>query len=155
MTALLTEGRLKNHPFLKDAKPAFLNQLEEFEMEANFVPGEIILREGEYADHFYLIHTGEVTVESKLGEASALAVQKLGPGDLLGWSWLFPPFQWHSTVRATRPCVLSRLPGAALLVRAEEDPAFGYELMKRVSACVIQRLHATRASLAKALASAG
>ena len=28
------------------------------------------------------------------------AVQTIGPGDALGWSWLFAPHRWHFTARA-------------------------------------------------------
>jgi CRP/FNR family cyclic AMP-dependent transcriptional regulator len=71
----------------------------------------------------------------------------LGPGDVLGWSWLFPPFVWHFQARAVEPTTLLVLNGAGLLVSAERDHDFGYELMKRVAQVVIRRLQATRKQL--------
>jgi CRP/FNR family transcriptional regulator, cyclic AMP receptor protein len=74
----------------------------------------------------------------------AVVLQTLGPGDILGWSWLYPPFQWHFTARAKEYCEMIELNAASLLIRAEENPVFGYELLKRVSLQLIQRLRAFR-----------
>jgi hypothetical protein len=74
-------------------------------------------------------------------------VQILGPGDVLGWSWLFPPFTWHFRALALEPTNAIVLDGAHLLVTAERNRDFGYELMKRVAQVVIHRLQATRKQL--------
>jgi CRP/FNR family cyclic AMP-dependent transcriptional regulator len=147
MTAQLTEGCLKPHPFLDGCSPEFLNHLEEFSTEVTFASGEIILREGDYADRFFLICNGRVALESRGNGKSWITLQVLGPGDVLGWSWLFSPFQWHFSARALDPCRVVALNGAALLIRAEEDPVFGRELFKRIGKQVIQRLQATRKRL--------
>src|SRR4051812_48242553 len=89
MTAQLTEGSLKPHPMLANCSADFLNHLEEFATNVEFAPGEVILHEGDYADRFYLICEGKVRIESGVNEASGIGIQTLGPGDLLGWSWMF------------------------------------------------------------------
>ena len=68
-------------------------------------------------------------------------------GDVLGWSWLFPPFSWNFQARAIEPTSAIVLSGAHLLVTAEGNHDFGYELMKRVAQVVIHRLQATRKQL--------
>lgn len=147
MTALLTEGCLKPHPFLQDCSCAFLNHLEEFAREVDFKEGDTILREGDYADRFYLICDGSVCVESGSNGAPGVCIQMLGSGDVLGWSWLYAPYEWHFTARAVTACRTVELNAASLLIRAEEDPTFGYELMKRLSKHLIHRLQATRKRL--------
>ena len=144
MTALLTEGQLKVHPFLYEATPEFLNHLEEFSREVSFSKGDIIFKEGDYADRFYLILSGKIALETSTNGKPKATIQVLGAGEALGWSWLFPPFEWHFAARALEPVTAIVLNGASLLIRAEEDPKFGYELMKRVANQVIQRLQATR-----------
>ena len=147
MTAQLTEGCLKPHPFLENCSPDFLNHLEEVAKEVEFAPGEIIFHESDYADRFYLICEGKICLETGSPGAPAITIQLLGPGDLLGWSWLFPPFEWHCSARAMEPCRAIALNAASLLIRAEEDPVFGYELMKRISKQVVQRLQTMRKRL--------
>jgi CRP/FNR family transcriptional regulator, cyclic AMP receptor protein len=144
MKALLTEGRLKPHPFLDGCSHSFLNHLEEFATEKQFEPGEVVLQEGEYADRCYLILDGRVALESRGNGGAPVRIQIVGAGELLGWSWLYAPFLWHFTARALESVTTLELNAASLLVRAEEDPAFGYELMKRVSHQLIQRLEKTR-----------
>ncbi len=115
----------------------------------------MVLQEGEYADRCYLISRGQVQLLAGAGEgarqsgASPVLIQTLGAGDVLGWSWLFPPFEWHFSAVATEPCDAIELNAAFLLTAAEKDPVFGYELLKRVSMQLVQRLQATRARLAE------
>ncbi|HVK57579.1 MAG TPA: cyclic nucleotide-binding domain-containing protein [Candidatus Kapabacteria bacterium] len=141
MPALLTEGCLKDHPFLNDCTSSFLNHLEEFAREVTFEPGQVILKEREYGDKFYLIRSGKVRLELGTGK-STITIQLLKAGDILGCSWLNPPFEWHFTARALDRCELVELNAASLLIRAEEDSEFGYQLMKRLSIHMVQRLEA-------------
>jgi CRP-like cAMP-binding protein len=115
--------------------------------EVQFKARHIIFREGEPANQFYLIESGSVAVEAHQASAGDVLVQILGPGDVLGWSWLFPPFVWHLRARALEPTAAIVLNGAHLLVAAERNRDFGYELMKRVAQVVIRRLQATRKQL--------
>lgn len=147
MPALLTEGSVKTHPFLLGCSAEFLNHLEEFARETTFKAGETIFREGEYADRFYLISKGTIQLESGTNGCPGVAIQTLGPGDVLGWSWLYPPFEWHFSARAIEECEVTEINAASLLIQAEEDPEFGYQLMKRISLQLIGRLRATRARL--------
>jgi CRP/FNR family transcriptional regulator, cyclic AMP receptor protein len=147
MPALLTEGILKGHAFLQGASEQFLNELGEFSKEASFEVGEVILTEGAYADRCFLIRQGRLQLELRGGRELPVVLQMLRPGDILGWSWLYPPFQWHFTARALEHCEMVELNAASLLIRAEENPVFGYELMKRVSMQLIHRLQALRDSL--------
>jgi CRP-like cAMP-binding protein len=114
-----------------------------------FETGETILREGDYADKFYLICEGKIALEAACNGATSVPIQTLGAGDLLGWSWLYAPYEWHFTARALEPVKAVELNAASLLIRAEEDPVFGYELMKRISQHLIQRFQATRKRLAQ------
>lgn len=154
MHALLTEGTLKTHPFLEGTSEQFLNELGEFSKEASFDAGEVILTEGAYADKCFLICEGRVQIELRATRRPPVVLQTLGRGDLLGWSWLYPPFQWHFTARATEHCEMIELNAASLLVRAEENPVFGYELMKRISKQLIRRLQAARDQLGRGEVSA-
>lgn len=100
----------------------------------------MILKEGLYGDRFYLICSGKVQLELDDDGRPPVKIQVLGADEVLGWSWIYPPFAWHFTARVLETCETVELKAAALLIRAEEDPAFGYQLMKRVSMQLSRRL---------------
>lgn len=144
--------RIVSHPFFSTMAPEHQAILVECAGERRYDTGEILFREGEPANQLFLIEDGHVLLEGHrpglhLGPLNA--VQELGPGDVLGWSWLFPPFTWHLQARATEPTSAILLNGAHLLVTAERDTRFGYCLMKRVSQVLIRRLQSTREQLAE------
>lgn len=143
MNALLEE-KLVQHPFLQNLAPELLDMMMERSTPTDFSPGELILKEGEPANRFFLIDSGKVILQAgTTGET----IQILGAGEVLGWSWLFPPFCWNFSARALEPTHCTVLNGGYLLVRAEENHEFGYQLMRRVAQIVIERLQATRQKL--------
>lgn len=130
------------HPFLSSFSPENLEIILHKADTAEFANGQLILQEGEPANRMYLIQNGRVAVEA--GKQGERIVQVLGPGETLGWSWLFPPFSWNFSARAIEPTTCVVLDGGHLLVTAEENSKFGYELMRRITEIVIGRLQATR-----------
>lgn len=139
------------HPFLAGLEEGHRQAFLQGAREQTYEPGEVIFREGDPASTLYLIESGRVALESGATACPTL-IQTLGDGDVLGWSWLFPPFAWHFQARATEPTRVICCDGGHLLVQAEENPAFGYAVMRRFSQLVIQRLQATRRKLAQAQA---
>jgi CRP/FNR family transcriptional regulator, cyclic AMP receptor protein len=105
---------------------------------------EVIFHYGEKADHFYLIASGEVSVQVVAIEGPALELQSLGPGAVIGWSWLISPYKWSFQARATTPAEVLEFDGEAVLSHCEEDPRFGYELLKRFSTLMSERLQFAR-----------
>ena len=135
---------VSEHPFLRSLAPAYLDILAECADERGFREGELIFREGDIADRFYLIDQGKVALESQMRPRGLLVVQELGPHDVLGWSWLFPPYIWHFQARAVEATKTLSFNGAHLLVACERDHEFGYDLMKRLAQVLIRRLQATQ-----------
>jgi CRP-like cAMP-binding protein len=136
--------RVALHPFLAGMSRTHLALLTDCAMAAHFKKRETILCEGEFADRFYLIETGRVALESAAGFGKPLTVETIGPGDLLGWSWMFPPYAWHFTARALEPTEAIFFYGPILREYCEKDHSLGYELFKRMSAVMIRRLQAAR-----------
>jgi CRP/FNR family cyclic AMP-dependent transcriptional regulator len=145
----LTDQRLADHPFLKGLSEEHLKILEDCSMKRVFEKGEVIFCEGDLANRFYLILTGSVALESKREGESPVLIQTIGPGDVLGWSWLFPPYNWHFDARATEPTEAIFLYGTRIRAKCEEQPALGYELLKRMAQVMVQRLQATRKQIIK------
>lgn len=114
---------------------------------AKFDPDEIIFREGEEANRFYLLLSGSVALEAKAGER-AVRLQSVEAGEALGWSWVFPPFRWQFTARTLTPVEAYFFHAPTLRQRMDDDPALGYAVMKRMAAVLFERLVSTRDRLA-------
>lgn len=138
---------IMKYAFFDGMRPEHLALLAEGAKAGRFKGGELLFREGEPANQFYLIESGKILLEAHEPANATTSVQTLSAGDVLGWSWLFPPFVWHFQARAVEPSSVIILNGAHLLISAERDHDFGYELMKRVAQVVIRRLQATRKQL--------
>ena len=136
--------RVALHPFLVGINPRQLALLTDCAMVSHFKPGQIILREGEMANRFYLIETGKVALESCETFADPIVIETIGAGDLLGWSWMFSPYTWHFTARAIEPTKAIFFYGTIQREYCERDPSFGYELFKRMAPVMLRRLQAAR-----------
>jgi len=119
-------------------------------MPTGFDAGQLIFREGEIANRFYLILAGQVQLEAEAADRPGVLVEYVGAGDILGWSWLFPPYTWNFTARTVEPVRAIFFYGTWLRDRCEAEPAFGFDLMKRTAAVAIRRLQATRRQLVRA-----
>jgi CRP-like cAMP-binding protein len=139
------EGRLVQHSFLAGLDRRYLRQLSGLASNKSFKAQQMIFGEGGQANELYLIVKGKVAIETALLGCDALQIQTLGEGDVLGWSWLLPPYQWHYSARAVEPTQAIALDGAALRKLCEQDHDLGYEMMKRFALVIVQRLAATRA----------
>ena len=141
------EAAIAGHRFLHDLSPGHLRLLTENAMRIRYEAGEFIFHEGEPANRFYLIEQGRASLETQRKDAPPVSVQVIGPGDVLGWSWLFPPYYWHFDARVIEPTTAIFFYGTRLREQCEQDHDFGYEMMKRMTQVVIHRLQATRKEL--------
>lgn len=136
--------RVALHPFLAGMSHTHLALLTDCAIPVHFKKGQIVLQEGELANRFYLIESGKVVLESGVEFGEPVAIEEIGPGDLLGWSWMFPPYVWHFTARAVEPTEAIFFYGTILRQYCERDHSLGYELFKRMSPIMLRRLQAAR-----------
>jgi CRP-like cAMP-binding protein len=129
------------HPFLAGMNRT-LTLLTDCAVARHFNEKQTILREGEFANGFYLLETGRVALESEAGFGELIPIQILGAGDLLGWSWMFPPYVWQFAARAMEPTMALFFYAAILREYCEKDHSLGYELLKRISSVMVTRLQA-------------
>ena len=139
--------RVALHPFLAGMNRVQLSLLADCAMATHFKKGQTILREGEFANRFYLIESGKVVLESPDAPGKPLIIETIGSGDLLGWSWMFPPYTWRFTARAVEPIAAIFFYGTILREYCEKDHSLGYELLKRMSAVMVKRLQAARKNM--------
>jgi CRP-like cAMP-binding protein len=138
------EPLLAEHPFFRDLAPGDIQYLTGCAKNARFEAGQMIFREGEDADQFYLIRDGRVALENFTPGRGPTPILTLGAGDPLGWSWLVPPYKWRFDASAIETTRVFALDGKCLRGKCDQDPRFGYELLKRIAAIIAERLHATR-----------
>ena len=136
--------RVTLHPFLAGMNRRQLTLLIDCAIAVQFKKGQVIFREGQLADRFYLIETGKVILESSGGMGDPVVIDTIGAGDLLGWSWMFPPHTWHFTARAVEPTTAIFFSGMILREYCEKDHSLGYELLKRMSLVMGRRMQAAR-----------
>lgn len=143
------ETRVAMHPFVCGMSRHHIKLLADCAMAKMFAPGEFLFRQGDMANRFYLIESGKVAIEAP-NDGAPLRIELVGPGSLVGWSWLFPPYVWHFDARATERTSALFFYGTILREYCEKDPTLGFELFKRMSPVMLQRLQAAREKLLQA-----
>lgn len=131
-------------PFFKGMSGHLIKQLADSILEIRFNPGAQIYRQGEPANRFYLILEGKVLIESEVKDRGVIPIRTLGPGDDLGWAWLFPPYYMHFSASAIDSVRTIFFYGTRLREKCEENHELGYHLMKRVAEEVVRNLNATQ-----------
>jgi len=141
------ERVLKEHPFLKGLEPRLITILVGCASNVVFQPGEFLFREGGEANSFYFIRSGKVMIETFIPEKGPVAIQSRESGEVTGWSWLVPPYRWHFDARAVELTRAIALDGKCLRGKFDNDHDLGYEMMKKFTAVIADRLDATRIQL--------
>ena len=138
---------LTDHPFFQGMPPEHVQWIAGCATLARFSAGERIFSAGEPAEHFYLVRHGMVALEINVPGRGNIPIQTLAEGEILGWSWLFPPYRWHYDARALDLMRVFAFDGKCLREKSEQDHDLGYELMKRFAQVMVQRLQGTRLQL--------
>lgn len=138
---------LANHPFFQGLPQKDLSFIAGCASNVHFEPGQYLFREGAPADHFFAIRKGRVAIEIFDPNHGPVLLQTVSEGEMVGWSWLFPPYRWQFDARALDSVRATTFDAVCLRQKCENDPRLGYELMKRLARIVSQRLEATRLQL--------
>ncbi|BBM70920.1 cyclic nucleotide-binding domain-containing protein [Rhodothermus marinus] len=138
---------LAEHPFFQGLEEPYLELIAGCARNVRFNAGSYIFREGEPATEFFLIRYGRVSIEVHLPERGTVTIQTLGEGDVLGWSWLVPPYRNQFDARALTLVRALAFDGACIRNKCAEDPRLGYEIFSRFARIIAERLQATRLQL--------
>ena len=140
----ILEGILAEHPFFCGLDPRYLQLTAACAWDVHFNAGDLIFREGDQANNFYLIRQGKIALELSAPGRGSLTVQTLEDGEILGYSWLIPPHYYKFDGRAVTATHAIILDGAWLRAKCEEDHELGYQLMSRFALILGHSLAATR-----------
>ena len=141
------EQFLPDHPFFERLDATSLAIVAGCARNVSFAPGEYLFRTGQPADQFFVIRRGRVALEVHSPASGTMVVDTADAGDVVGWSWLVPPYTWLFDARAVEPTGAVAFDGLCLRGKCEEDPKLGYELMKLVGQVMFSRLVAARVRL--------
>lgn len=138
-------------PFFREFTQESLRLLSACAMHVRLEGGVEIFREGEPADRFYVLRSGRIAIEAAGPGGQAVVLQVLGPGEVVGWSWLFPPHVWQFGARTLEPVDAVCFSGSRLRHACESDTSLGFQLVRGMASALVQRLAAARKKLAELL----
>jgi CRP/FNR family cyclic AMP-dependent transcriptional regulator len=138
---------LADHPFLSSLPVETIRRLAVHAYPHDYPKGAVIFKEGDAADRFFLLRDGRIRLDMGVPERGQVEVETLDADCVLGWSWLFEPYEWQLTATAVAPCRLLIVDAAVLRSLMAAEPVLGYELMRRFAGVLFDRLQATRSRL--------
>ncbi|MEU2377246.1 cyclic nucleotide-binding domain-containing protein [Streptomyces misionensis] len=127
--------------------PAQRDRLTSLAREVSFTVGTRLFEEGRHADRFWIVRTGTVALDLRVPGRRPAVIETLGHGELVGWSWHFPPYIWQLGAEATSPVRAWEFDAASVRALCDDDPEFGRAVAVWVGRVVAQRLHASRVRL--------
>lgn len=149
MNSQTIQNYLKSHHFFSGLDETEMKLLSDSAQMVNIAEGDVLFRQGERAEKFYVICDGLIKVQIPAIMGPVLEIQSVGKDQLLGWSWLIPPYRWNFLAAAEKDSELIEFDGAAILQHCENDPKFGYKLLKHFTALMSERLDAARQRMMK------
>jgi CRP/FNR family cyclic AMP-dependent transcriptional regulator len=138
------EKPIKEHRFFAGLEPSYCEMIAGCGRNVRFDAGQYLFHEGESADQFFLIRHGRVAFEVTVPGRGAVRFLTLDPGEIVGVSWLVPPYRWNYDAKALELTRAIALDAKCLRGKCEDDHHLGYELMKRFVPELVKRLHTTR-----------
>ena len=143
----VTTPALAGHPFLRGMPPGQLDALAAAASDVTFPAGHRIFETGGFAGKFWLIRSGRVALDMQVPGDGRMIIDSAGIGDLVGWSWLFPPYCWTCGAVCVTAVEAFEFDAAAVRARSTADPLFGHELTGRIMRVLAVRLQRARAGL--------
>ena len=144
------ESLIGHHPLFKGLEAEQIHLMAGCAKNVVYPPQTFLFREGQNADEFYLIREGGLSLEVASPKFGGIVIQTVHAGEILGWSWLFPPYRWHFDARTLEQVRATSLNGKCLREKCEKDPKLGFALMKRFAGVLVDRLQSTRLQLIEA-----
>jgi CRP/FNR family transcriptional regulator, cyclic AMP receptor protein len=141
------EELLAGHPFFAGLGTSAIQLIAGCASNVHFAAGGFIFGAGEPATRFYVIRHGRVALEVHSPTRGPVVIDTMDEGEVLGWSWLVSPHRYFGDARAVTSVSAIALDGTCLRGKCEADPALGYELLKRVTTVMYQRLESARVRL--------
>ncbi len=137
---------LKEHPVFQRLSEAYLEEIAQHMTALTVEPGELLFEEKDPAESFYIVMEGTIDLYANV-EGDEEWIQMIDVGEVIGWSWLVPPYKWAFSARSREGAMLMRFDAQAIRNLCDRDPVFGYGTMKQICALMLGRLHTVRTQI--------
>lgn len=135
---------LRQFPLFADQSFYMLEEIAILSKEVNVEKGDWLFREEEEASKFYLILDGKIELTIYLflnGDGQHLkATSPFGRGEILGWSSIVKPYRYTLGARAKIKSRLLEIEAEQFRVLLDDNPEYGYSLMKKITEVISERL---------------
>lgn len=130
---------ITGHPFFSDLTKEDIDFIAGCGKNVIFEENTFLAMQGGPADTFYLLREGSVALMLDSPLRPPMIYQTLTANEIVGVSWLVPPYKWTISAKAQSLTKAIALDGACLRAKCEKDPRLGYLLMKRLMHIMIER----------------
>ena len=146
----VTAAALAAHPMLRGMSTDHLAMLAGSASDVAFPAGHRLFEEGGNASHFWLLQSGSVALDLHVPGQGRVRIDTVGLGELLGWSWRFPPYRWAFGAVAASPVEAFEFDAQAVRASCASEPELGHVVTERLARVLAKRLQSTRVRLISA-----
>lgn len=139
--------RIAGHALFAGLDEQYVKILVDDAFEVSMLRDQVIFQHGESANHFYMIEGGRISLDIAIPGRGIIPVQTLHAGEVVGWSWIFPPYKWQFNARSLEETIALSFDAARIRRAIDADHEFGFQMMTRFSMVMMERLQATRLRL--------
>lgn len=144
---VIVADRLRAHRFFTDQPAALVEMVAAHAEPFKIDPRRALVKQGEPAGEFFAIESGRVAIAVHRAHKGLAVIETVEGGEIVGWSWLIPPFRWTFDAVARTPVTGLRIDADALRPLLAENPQVGYALLSGISGVMADRLHSARVRL--------
>ena len=129
---MVTTEDLKKMVIMTHLKDDMLDRIISITDVLKFEDQEIIFRQGDIADRFYMVKRGKVLLEQRLAEKISVSVGSIKPGFAFGWSTMIEEGYYTTDAVCAEPCEIFSMKGDKIRALCDKDPYMGYLLSRRL-----------------------
>jgi CRP-like cAMP-binding protein len=141
------EAIIREHRFFVGLDDDIVKLIAGCARNVRFNAGEYLFRTGEPANEFFLLRHGHAALDIAAPGRGTITIETVSAGEIVGVSWLIPPYRWDHDARATELVRAIGMDAKCLRQKCDADHHVGYEMMLRFVPVLVERLQAMRLQL--------
>ncbi len=136
---MVTKESLLSIKILEDLTDEMRESLLPYIERLHFEEREVVFREGDRKDRFYMLKDGKVLLEKRVSSKITVSIASVKPGFSFGWSaMLNEPMRLDAV--CSEPSTIYALNTQTAFQLMEEDPHMGYLIYRQLTQIIQRRL---------------